>query len=185
MKHKMSTFILGFVVVTQIWIPAAMIFSSEKTLEEGAAFKFKTAPVDPYDAFRGKYVALRFESAGFEPPAGELYNRGESIYVSIQEDSEGFAAISAVSRLRPADPYFVKAQVKYNYGDSLTIAYPFEKYFLEEFSASRAEEIYRQANRGEKQEAYVLVRVSTKGDAVIENLIIGGIPLQVLLTEEQ
>ncbi len=42
------------------WIvPGKMVYDSENTIAEGTLYKFKTAPVDPSDPLRGKYVTLR------------------------------------------------------------------------------------------------------------------------------
>ncbi len=41
------------VCLVQLAAPASMIWRHERTLANGLPFKFQTAPVDPYDAFRG------------------------------------------------------------------------------------------------------------------------------------
>ena len=48
------------VAVVQIAAPASMILRRERALDRGERFLFRTAPVDPYDAFRGRYVAPSF-----------------------------------------------------------------------------------------------------------------------------
>lgn len=63
--------LLVLLCVIQLAVPAFMIVRREHALSMGRAFKFRTAPVDPYDAYRGRYVALNFEAAtvkGVPPP---------------------------------------------------------------------------------------------------------------------
>ena len=67
--------ILGaFLVVcaVQLAVPALMIRTYEATLERGRPYKVRCAPMDPADAFRGRYVWL-----SLEVPAPEGYAEGE------------------------------------------------------------------------------------------------------------
>ena len=54
--NKRNGILLGLVVVAaaQLAVPAWMIAGRELTLREGQVFKFRTRPVDPADAFRGR-----------------------------------------------------------------------------------------------------------------------------------
>ena len=54
------------VALMQLFVPANMIWSREKVLNEGKIYKFKTAPIDPNDPFRGKYISLNFEQNAIE-----------------------------------------------------------------------------------------------------------------------
>jgi uncharacterized membrane-anchored protein len=188
MKTRIFTFLFTVAIVAQLGVPASMIFSSEKTLVSGKAFKFRTAPVDPYDAFRGKYVALDFVTSRID---SALYSargddnlplsRGQRVYVIINEDSSGFAEVTGVQRLPPGQCCYVKAKVGYAYGGTTTVEFPFSKFFLEEGKAEKAEELYRKQNRTGKQDSYVIVRVGKKGTTVIEDLVLGGIPVKKAL----
>ncbi|HUR30287.1 MAG TPA: GDYXXLXY domain-containing protein, partial [Saprospiraceae bacterium] len=72
----------AIMVLVQLYVPASMIMESEKVLKEGKEFKFKTAPVDPTDPFRGKYVELNFDAINFRGPIRDTFNYGEMVYVS-------------------------------------------------------------------------------------------------------
>jgi len=45
--------IFALVALAQLYVPAKMVWNQESILEEGTEYKFKTAPVDPNDPFRG------------------------------------------------------------------------------------------------------------------------------------
>jgi uncharacterized membrane-anchored protein len=47
--------------LAQWFVPAQMIYDQEQVLREGKTYHFKTAPIDPSDPFRGKYITLSFE----------------------------------------------------------------------------------------------------------------------------
>ena len=63
MKHW-RLLVFALVGFAQLAVPASLIWKRERTLRQGHVWKFRTAPVDPVDAFRGRYVALEFEAEG-------------------------------------------------------------------------------------------------------------------------
>ena len=63
--NKLRLIIFLLVALAQIAVPASMIWKRQRTLSEGRVWKFRTAPVDPVDAMRGRYLALRFEAEEF------------------------------------------------------------------------------------------------------------------------
>ena len=52
-------------VMVHLYVPAKMIFNKEAVLAQGKDYRFKTAPIDPYDPFRGKYIDLYYEANAF------------------------------------------------------------------------------------------------------------------------
>ena len=182
MKTKLIAY-AGFVAMAavQLSVPAYMIYQRELTLKTGAPFKFRTAPVDPYDPFRGRYVTLRIEPEEAKPPSGVTLGRNQTIYVSITENEDGFARVEAVSIAPPEQGDFIRAKVRYERWREtkermVYIRWPFDRYYLEESLAPEAERLYRQHSRGEERDAYVVVRVRS-GNAVLEELFIEDTPI--------
>ena len=56
-----SWIFFGLLCVAQLGVILFQIVNYERILKEGEVFYFKVLPLDPYDAFRGRYVSLRFE----------------------------------------------------------------------------------------------------------------------------
>jgi len=46
------------------------------------------------------------------------------------------------------------------------------------YNAGSAEELYRQQNSTGNQDCYAIVRVGSRGNAVIEDIVLGGIPVK-------
>jgi uncharacterized membrane-anchored protein len=90
---RISKLLFAVVAVVQLAVPASLIVRHELTLQQGQMFKFKTAPVDPYDAFRGRYVALRFEQNVAPVVAGEKLACGQKGYATLETDKDGFAKL--------------------------------------------------------------------------------------------
>jgi uncharacterized membrane-anchored protein len=188
---KTRWILAAFVVVAavQLAVPAAMIAKREVTLRHGRAYKFRTRPIDPYDAFRGRYVWLGFEQ-DHAPWRGEAAAVGGSkAYASIQEGPDGFAVVREVRAQPPADTEYLEVRVGYpgwgtNSG-SVHFTLPFDRYYMEETKAPAAERAYRQHQNTRSQTSqntYAVVRIR-HGDAVLENLYVGGKPIAEALHE--
>nr|WP_298924454.1 GDYXXLXY domain-containing protein [uncultured Allomuricauda sp.] len=176
------------VVLAQLYVPAKMIWDKEDVLDSGKEFKFKTAPIDPSDPFRGKYIVLSYDENTIEIPDEHDWIRGEVIYVSMIEDNEGFAKIKAVSKEK-LDPNedFVKAEVGFITSfdtTKLTIDYPFDRFYMEESKAYDAELTYRESQRDTTKITYALVNLKN-GDAVLKDVLIDGIPIRALVKARQ
>lgn len=170
MKHwRLIVFVL--ITFTQLAVPASLIWKRERTLAQGSVWKFRTAPVDPVDAFRGRYVSLEFEveAQQISPPANARY--GQTVFVTLRPDAEGFAIIDQVLPSRPEGDDFIEAQLH-----GATVSLPFDKYWVTERDAPAAEAAYRTQSAREKRNAFVTVRVF-KGDAGLDQLYLDGLPL--------
>ena len=185
-KHNYPLVILCVLFLFQLAVPVYMITNREITLKHGTSFKFQTTPVDPYDAFKGKYVALSIKENTIALPKNLKVTRNQNVYVSIIEDEQGFAKVSGLSLACPKHNEFVKAKVRYVTGNNVQLDFPFDRYYLDEFAAPEAEKVYRKFNRrGAKKEAYITVKVR-KGNAVIEGLFLDGRPvLEAVNIEKQ
>jgi uncharacterized membrane-anchored protein len=163
--------LFALVGLAQLAVPASLIWKREQTLRHGSVWKFRTAPVDPVDAFRGRYVALEFEAEGqtISPPPNFEYD--QTVFVTLRQNADGFAEIDQVLPSRPAGDDFIEAQLR-----GTTVSLPFDKYWVTERDAPAAEAAYRAQSRRDKQNAFCTVRVF-RGDAALEQLYLDGQPL--------
>lgn len=169
----------GWVLIAFVGVPTSMILSGENVLNEGKEFKFVTEPADPTDPFRGKYITLNYRDVVFETDTSLEWTHGETAYVWLREDEEGFARIANVVKSAPTgDVQFLKATVGYAVTDSnrqlLTIAYPFDRLYMEETLAPAAEQAYAEAARDTVSTTWALVSVKN-GDAVLKDVLIDGV----------
>ena len=170
---RRDRFLAGFLAlaVLQLAVPASRLVMREITLRTGTRFKFKTAPVDPYDAFRGRYVAVRVAEDRAPYAGAALPKHGTKVYISIAEGEDGFARLSAASMSCPAGPDYIAGRMAgVVFTNEIRVALPLDRFYMNEKLAPKAEHAYRQ--RGEGREAWLAVRVR-KGMAVIEDLYIG------------
>jgi len=177
MTSKARLWLFAAMALLQLAAPAGMILSRERTLAQGEAFKFRTAPVDPYDAFRGRYVALQIADSEAALAKGESAAYGQTVYATIETGADGFARFGLASLSPPKEKPFlkVKAGVANDKG-GITLQLPFDRFYMEEAKAPAAEAAYREHNRRGAQDAYLILRV-LDGAGVIENLYVGGEPI--------
>jgi uncharacterized membrane-anchored protein len=184
-------------VLAQWWVPVGMISGSNKILDEGTPMKFRCAPVDPNDPFRGKYIVLEFDIARYEMDTSHGFERGQEVYITFQKDSSGFDRIKEINAdpERSKGPY-LKATIDYiNRNNSfelidqvdstddegknlnrvemdvISFDLPFRRFYLEESKAPMAEDIYRTGISDTTGRTYGLVYV-LNGEARIKDVII-------------
>jgi len=205
MKTKnLIILIIAFVIVViaQLLVPAKMIFDREDILRSGNEYKFKCAPIDPSDPFRGNYIALNFKENVYKFPVmpdnskNNDWTGNEKIFVNIEKDKDGFVKINSVSKTRPSESNtnnsdntdYVKAKVSYysTYGaDSvihkLFINYPFDRFYMEESKAKDADILFSKAFSDTNQVAYALVNIKD-GEAIVKDVMIDGVSLKDIVT---
>lgn len=182
--------------VVQLVVPLFMIAHREQTLRHGKQYRFKAAPVDPYDAFRGRYVAINVDVSGgtatnnwgwrnnvLVTNAAEI-ERGDRVFALIAETTNGFARIAGLTRTRPEGDGYIRTRVQWinTHGKQTdaSLDLPFDRYYMNEKKAPEAEKAYREHSGRTNQDAYVTVRVSS-GFAVLEDLYVGGKPIREYL----
>ena len=184
---KRNLILLGFaaVVAAQLAVPAWMIIERERTLRDGQVFKFRTRPVDPADAFRGRYVWLSLEPATVKVPEVGQWHYNQKAFAVLGSDTNGFAVVKRLERVKPLNEIAVPVRTRW-FNDNTREAnlewFGLDRYYLEEGKAPRAEAAYRQHSVRTNQTCHVTVRV-LGAHAVIEELFIEGQPIHAWLRE--
>ncbi|MGD0059536.1 MAG: GDYXXLXY domain-containing protein [Verrucomicrobiia bacterium] len=169
--------------VAQLTVPAWMIVSHERTLLTGKVFKFRTAPVDPYDAFRGRYVRLQIEQKPLPIPAGAQWKIGQEVFALIETDATGFSRLGELRATRPDGWPYLTVRVNQIAGPTAWLLVPLDRFYMEENLAPAAEKAYREHSRASGRDAYITVRIRD-GAGVIENLWVDGVPIHEFVTRK-
>jgi len=182
---KRALILLAMVAAGQLAIPVCMVRRQEQTLREGRAYRFRTAPVDPYDAFRGRYVQLSFEQNS-APWAGGTVVYRQPGFAEVAEGGDGYAVVRRVALTPPAQGDYCKVELSYpGWGTNAGVVnfrLPFDRYYMEETKAPTAERVYRQQNRRDRvnSNTYALVFIKD-GHAALGELYIGDKPVHEVL----
>lgn len=161
-----------------------MILDREEVLNSGTEYRFKTAPVDPTDPFRGKYVRLTYKERRVNIDNESNWTSGEDIYVILSRDKNGFAKIKSISKETSQlnEDYFkaIVSVVTSDGSNQLTISYPFNRFYMEESKALEAENTYRKSQADTSKVTYALVNIKD-GKAVLKDVLIDGISLKEIV----
>lgn len=193
LKVRWIAFVIG--AIATLGIPVSAIWSHYQTLAHGDVVKFRLAPVDPYDPFRGRYVALRLENNRVPAAKPDELDTlaGDSAYLSFTLDENDFAQPVALHARPPDSAHYLKV---YHIWESRPNEYsyqlPFDRYYLNENDAPLAEQIARDSVRagvdddGEADElpSHLVLRIRN-GDAAIVTLMIDNKPVEERIREER
>lgn len=181
---RLRVALLLAVGLIQLAVPGWMVCEQEQILRHGAEYKFETEPVDPYDLFRGRYVALRFKASEFEHKGEPDLKWGSQVYVAVKVNEAGFTEIERVSPQPIEGDNVFRATVQSGWrSKKLYLLFPFHQYFMEENLAPQAEKAYRTANRrNATQKTWALVRLR-HGKAALSDLILDGQPIRDYLRD--
>lgn len=182
MKIKQILFMI--IIGAQFMVSGSVISRYESILNKGKLFRFRTAPVDPYDPFRGRYVFLSMEEETLNfAITSEItdFASNQNVYALLSSDAQGFSVITDLRKDPPESEDYLKVKYLWSWknkkkGDQINIQMPFKRFYMNEKLAPGAEAAYRSNSRREKKDAYAAVRIKD-GLAVIEDLYIEGIPV--------
>ncbi len=177
LKARQGLLVLVLLGAAQVAVPVSMIVAREATLERGIAFKFETAPVDPVDALRGRFVALNFQERSVAVPPGLELERGQWVYVTVDVGADGLARFGDLYVERPeGEASYLRLRVLHPATGTASLRLPYDRYYLDEHLAPAAERAVWRTSRATSDEdaprSYALVRVRS-GRAVLEDVLVG------------
>ena len=120
---------LAALVAAQALLPLALIGWNELALASGTHVTLRTAPVDPVDLFRGRYVALSYELTSLDAP----YPAGTVVYVPLRDAGQAWIASGPPTRSKPGGTV-IRGRVT----DS-GLSFGIERFFVDEDEAPRLE----------------------------------------------
>lgn len=181
---RRDRFLIAFAVlaVAQLAVPGSRLLLRELTLRTGARYRFQTAPVDPYDAFRGRFVSVRATADRAPFDGAQVPKHGTRVYVSVAEGEDGLARLTSAGTSRPASGDYIAARMAGTISSNeVRVVLPLDRFYMNERLAPEAERAYRQSAGA--RDAWLAVRVR-RGMAVIEELYIGEKPIAEYLKAE-
>jgi uncharacterized membrane-anchored protein len=116
-------------VAAQLVVPLAVIGVNEVALATGTEVTLATAPLDPLDPFRGRYVELDYEISQLPAPT-----RDGTVYVELRERGDRWVAYRVHSSYPDTDRPVIRGRV-----EGGVVTYGIETYFADEDEAPRLE----------------------------------------------
>jgi len=131
-KHRRAYFIA--VVALQMVLLAGMSVAPAFRLTQARLATFTTAPVDPWDMFRGDYISLAYDFSQ-NVPVHEEFKTNDTIYVVLQSGGNGKWTAVRSKHLKPAvsaDELVIKGKVDSAYDGLATVHYGIERLYVPE-----------------------------------------------------
>jgi uncharacterized membrane-anchored protein len=173
------------VMVVFAAVPIYMIYRYENVLSHGQVYRFRVKPVDPFDAFRGKYVALSYAEDTILPAKGDsFYTYKDEVYLGVGRDKDGFAVLKSVNKKPPVNETYFKGEIGWagSGREMLHVKFPFDRFYINEPFAEEAEMAYIKASRNAVEDCYAEVAIY-KGHGVIKELYISHTPIVQYIKE--
>ncbi|MBI9101233.1 MAG: GDYXXLXY domain-containing protein [Spirochaetales bacterium] len=173
MKKSIIIGLFLLCAAVQLFLSVSMVIDRENILRRGSLHKFHTEPVDPYDPFRGKYVALEINGS-VKTSDYMKYEEGEKVFVVLKKDADGFSSLSEIAERKPDGNDFIRLKIDQINNGEISFHIPFDRYYIDEDYAEEAETAYW-TGIGENS-AYIEVRI-LKGRAVLRELFFADKPV--------
>lgn len=175
---------LMLMCLAQLAVPLWMVLSKENIEKQGIVYNFELRGVDPNDPFRGKYIILRpLETQGPCMAEDSLYNSGTR-YATFKNDKNNLAKIDQLYKDPPNQEAYLEVQARRvrskKDSSTMSITYPFERYYMNEFKAARAERMTTATTRDSSSIAYAEVAIY-KGESFVKGVKIDGKAIEELL----
>lgn len=181
-------------IIVQLAVPFSIIRKHERILTQGDVFRFKTRPIDPADPFQGRYVQLRYQTNVIKCDGTELegLKRKDPVYALVGEDEDGFAVFTGWKREKPDEGSYFKTRYRYldttwhkesktRTTNGIRVEITFDRFYMDEAKAPRAEVLAREAARNTN--CWANVRI-LNGNALIEDVFAEGKSLRELAAKK-
>lgn len=164
-------------VALQLLVLVGMVGRHSFTLATGHSILLTTAPVDPWDLFRGQYVRLSYEISRLDqatlPMAGAPYRDGQEVWVVLQRGEPYWTAVAVSDRRPQVEVGFgqvaIQGRVDWSWADgSVTVHYGIEQFYVPEGEGPKLEE--GQRNRQVAVEA----KVDAFGRTALNRVLVDG-----------
>lgn len=193
MKVALPFLLFGAGCVAQWAVPLASIRLHEEVIERGARIRIAVTAPDPYDPLRGRYLRLRpveFEVA--LDPAITSPAVGRKVWGQLKMGSDGLHHLENITEQRPSHGDYVqltllpdrlRARATDGRSSKAKVEWPFDRFFVSENLAPKADAWLRENSRGSKgvvAEARVL-----NGEVVLTDLELDGISFREVLMKTE
>lgn len=175
--------------VAQLLFFFNVIRTNNITIKDGKQFRFLCRAYDPVHPFYGRYLQLNFNDTCVPGGTKGVFKNAET-YVIFAEGKNGFAEAQYVSADEPEN---TESYIKIGARDARSVVnestdschwvrYPFDRYYLAEEKAPKAEKMVMDALRDSTISVWVNVTVY-KGRFMVNDVMMGKTSLKEALKQ--
>ena len=127
MKREYTPLLIAVGVI--LVVLSVFIAYNQWPLLTGKHIVLATRPVDPFDPFRGQYIAINYDISFISNVSG--FAERDTVYVSLAKDSQGIWRLAGVGKSKPSQGDFIKGKITSIGYQQIGVEYGIEQYFFE------------------------------------------------------
>ncbi len=153
MNTKKKLIFISIIIVQLIFLSCVIYLYTAK-INKAPKILLETEPVDPFSAFRGRYVALRYKISNipdtiFMDCKACDVQEGSPVYVVLEQRGKFWEAVSAYkNKPKGTGRMYLKGKRFYSYQGNVRVTYGIESFFLSESSADEIDNSGRLTREG-------------------------------------
>lgn len=184
MRAALAVFAVA--AVAQWLLPLSGIWQHERVISRGTLVKIECGAPDPYDPFRGRYLAVWPTQSTVSEPEG--FPRGGGpvpVWATLEAGDDGLARIKSVS-LEPVSgptviPLTARSWGTINGTDMIGLKWPFDRFYLNERLAPDADKLVAERSRDRKK---IVAEVRLlDGRAILTDILLDGVSIREVVKQ--
>ena len=139
--------VFALAAVAQCVAPLAGVIGRERVARHGTSFRVRCDAPDPYDPFRGRFLAVRPEQTTVAAPAGMPVGEIVTAWGVLAVGDDGLARIERLELAPSAGANVIRVRAVRHAGDRAQVRWPFDRFYLNERLAPEADAVVARAVR--------------------------------------
>lgn len=164
----------------QWFLPLTGVWQHERVIARGVPVRIRCTAPDPFDALRGRYLAVRPEQGRMPKPEGMAERGAVPVWATLVADGDGLSRIESLS-LEPVSGATVvrltATRQRWDQDrDTVLVEWPFDRFYLNERLAPGADALLAERFReGDRPVAEVRI---LDGRAVLTDVLVDGVSVR-------
>lgn len=143
MRTAVPVVVFTLAAVAQWLVPLAGVWQHERVITRGAPVRIRCTAPDPFDPFRGRYLAVRPEQESVASPAGMPERGSMPVWAELVPGADGLARIESLSLAPLRGPHVIRLMASRRLlrrdADEARLEWPFDRFYVNERLAPDAD----------------------------------------------
>lgn len=162
-------------------LPLFGVWQHERVIARGTTVRIRCAAPDPYDPLRGRYLAVRPEETRLPAPDGMPERGAVPVWATLVTDADGLSRIESLSLSPVSGPTVVRLVATWQRwnqeGDTVSVAWPFDRFYLNEWLAPDADTLVAERFREGQSQPVAELRL-LDGRVVLTDVLVDGVSIR-------
>lgn len=187
-----AAFVFAVASLAQWLVPLVGVWQHERIIARGVAVRFECGAPDPYDPFRGRFLAVRPAETMFLAPEGIAQSADGAnrnmvpVWATLVADEHGLSRIQTLSLEPVSGPTVIRLgarlSVETDGAKMFMISWPLDRFYLNERLAPDADRLVAERlGRGKPPVAEIRL---LDGQAVLTDILLDGVSIRETLKQQ-